>query len=207
MLSSEPRIRISGRAAGLAAMRFAAEVDLAVAAGCPRIAPQSFGLKLLILALASIKVPSTEKWIPDGSGLTIGSATIAVAKARLCHPPNTGSRFGVNTITFTVAHLLLTGRTRRTGCCRWVAALNRKSIATHYSKRPSGHSWPGNFCLLRWPGMILDFFFKILGCRRAWYSECTCTPECNAHGVVRWEAFLGLERTAIGTIPTIGPVD
>src|ERR1700709_1031463 len=59
----------------------------------------SFGLKLFMLAQASIMVPSTEKCSSDSSGLTCGSIRIAARKRCAISPSSRRSRFLVNTVT------------------------------------------------------------------------------------------------------------
>jgi hypothetical protein len=57
------------------------------------------GLKLFMLAQASIKVPSTEKWSSDSNALTRGWLSNAARNLAAMSPAKSRSRFLVNTVT------------------------------------------------------------------------------------------------------------
>ena len=59
----------------------------------------AFGLKLFMLAKASIKVPSTEKCSSESSALTSGWPSTAWNNSAAISPSRNRSRFLVNTVT------------------------------------------------------------------------------------------------------------
>src|SRR5512132_2382708 len=96
-LAEQSGIVVGGRAVGLVGALLATEVPLRPGAGG---SPEpSFGRKLFRLAHAWISVPSTEKCSSDSRPSMRASSRMAPKNLLAISPPNSRSRFLVNTVT------------------------------------------------------------------------------------------------------------